>query len=331
MMKFLKIITLIFTFSLLTLIIPPATGAFQYTPLPSDNLIKNPWFRGPDCRFSSSYWQTDQGQAPWGGSAKFQDPTDINCLGNWTGFAARFARNAAQEAPQEFYPNKNALLSQVVGPVNPADKILHFHFPFVAHRFNQLKAEIYSSNSQLGPWTSVWTVVNEQNCLTKDCANGPFNQFCMDTRECLCDLVTDKYLGSLNPLTKTISQGYPYYKIEFLANYPEPDGSATGDVGVKIVRVYFKVSEDTGNITPSLSPAISPTSIPTLPKPSVTDQAGSRKPGDANSDGKVDGLDYVVWLINYNLQTTGAGLGDFNNSGYVDGLDYVIWLNNYDF
>ncbi len=52
-------------------------------------------------------------------------------------------------------------------------------------------------------------------------------------------------------------------------------------------------------------------------------------PGDANNDGKVDGLDYVVWLTHYNTNVSGAQNGDFNNSGRVDGLDYVIWLNNY--
>ncbi|KKS97706.1 MAG: hypothetical protein UV73_C0006G0060 [Candidatus Gottesmanbacteria bacterium GW2011_GWA2_43_14] len=51
--------------------------------------------------------------------------------------------------------------------------------------------------------------------------------------------------------------------------------------------------------------------------------------GDANGDGFVDGLDYVVWLNHYNQSATGSGNGDFNNSGKVDGLDYVIWLNNY--
>lgn len=53
-------------------------------------------------------------------------------------------------------------------------------------------------------------------------------------------------------------------------------------------------------------------------------------PGDANGDGVVDGLDYVIWLSHYN-ETTGNGPndGDFDESGKVDGLDYVIWLNNY--
>lgn len=53
-------------------------------------------------------------------------------------------------------------------------------------------------------------------------------------------------------------------------------------------------------------------------------------PGDANSDGSVDGIDYTVWFNNYNT-TTASGLskGDFNNDNRVDGLDYVVWLNHY--
>ena len=53
-------------------------------------------------------------------------------------------------------------------------------------------------------------------------------------------------------------------------------------------------------------------------------------PGDANGDGKVDGLDYIIWLNNYKQTTpNGSSDGDFNEDGKVDGLDYVIWLNNY--
>jgi hypothetical protein len=51
--------------------------------------------------------------------------------------------------------------------------------------------------------------------------------------------------------------------------------------------------------------------------------------GDANGDGKVDGIDYVIWLSNYNQNKLGPQFGDFNNDGKVDGIDYVIWLNNY--
>ena len=63
---------------------------------------------------------------------------------------------------------------------------------------------------------------------------------------------------------------------------------------------------------------------PTNPPPSV-----GGKQGDANGDGLVDGQDYVIWLNNYNTQTTGADKGDFDANGIVDGLDYVIWLNHY--
>ncbi len=60
----------------------------------------------------------------------------------------------------------------------------------------------------------------------------------------------------------------------------------------------------------------------TSPIPSVS--------GDANGDGKVDGLDYVIWLNHYNTQTANNGAdGDFNVDQKVDGIDYIIWLNNY--
>lgn len=87
---------------------------------------------------------------------------------------------------------------------------------------------------------------------------------------------------------------------------------------------------------PTNSPA--PTSVPTS-SPSSTIVAttipssspSTAKPGDANEDGKVDGLDYVAWLTYYDKDvTTGHKQGDFNGNGKVDGLDYVIWLSNYD-
>ncbi|KKQ46371.1 MAG: hypothetical protein US62_C0001G0014 [Candidatus Woesebacteria bacterium GW2011_GWA1_37_8] len=53
------------------------------------------------------------------------------------------------------------------------------------------------------------------------------------------------------------------------------------------------------------------------------------KPGDANGDGRVDGTDYVIWLIHYNQSIPGPSNGNFNSDGVVDGADYVIWLTNY--
>lgn len=60
--------------------------------------------------------------------------------------------------------------------------------------------------------------------------------------------------------------------------------------------------------------------------PTVTPEM---KLGDANGDGKIDGIDYVIWLNHYGQSVTSVAVGDFNNDGKVDGVDYVIWLNNH--
>jgi hypothetical protein len=79
--------------------------------------------------------------------------------------------------------------------------------------------------------------------------------------------------------------------------------------------------------TPTPTPTLSSTPTPTMSSPTSTPQP---KPGDANSDGTVDGIDYVIWLNNYDQNTSGgSSTGDFNNDGVTDGIDYVIWLNNY--
>lgn len=88
---------------------------------------------------------------------------------------------------------------------------------------------------------------------------------------------------------------------------------------------YQFVRSAGGNFTDSFT--ISEPVQTNTPAPTATP---APLPGDANGDGKVDGLDYVRWLNNYNRTTTaGASAGDFNGDGEVDGLDYVRWLNNY--
>jgi hypothetical protein len=54
------------------------------------------------------------------------------------------------------------------------------------------------------------------------------------------------------------------------------------------------------------------------------------QPGDANGDGLVNGVDYVIWLNHYKQSGSGGpSIGDFNSNGTVDGVDYVVWLNHY--
>ena len=47
--------------------------------------------------------------------------------------------------------------------------------------------------------------------------------------------------------------------------------------------------------------------------------------GDANLDGVVDGLDFVVWNDNKFTSGTGWASGDFNGDGITDGVDFTIW------
>lgn len=57
-------------------------------------------------------------------------------------------------------------------------------------------------------------------------------------------------------------------------------------------------------------------------------------PGDANGDGTVDGLDYLVWAENYGDSPVddppgSPANGDLNDDGVVDGLDYLVWAGNF--
>jgi len=50
--------------------------------------------------------------------------------------------------------------------------------------------------------------------------------------------------------------------------------------------------------------------------------------GDANLDGTVNGLDFVIWSENRFSPTAAWCGGDFNADGVVDGLDFVRWNAN---
>jgi hypothetical protein len=50
--------------------------------------------------------------------------------------------------------------------------------------------------------------------------------------------------------------------------------------------------------------------------------------GDANLDGIVDGLDFVLWNQHKFTSVAAWSAGDFNADGVVDGLDFVVWNGN---
>lgn len=115
---------------------------------------------------------------------------------------------------------------------------------------------------------------------------------------------------------------------------------SSGEPGV-LCMVCTTTCSPTAIPTLPVAPTMAPTAIPSIsspasPVPTVIISptislipTGTVKPGDANNDGKVDGVDYVVWRTNFNQHVTGPSFGDFDNNGYVDGVDYVIWRNNY--
>ncbi|OGM58709.1 hypothetical protein A2955_04420 [Candidatus Woesebacteria bacterium RIFCSPLOWO2_01_FULL_37_19] len=51
--------------------------------------------------------------------------------------------------------------------------------------------------------------------------------------------------------------------------------------------------------------------------------------GDGNGDGKVDIIDYRIFISHYTRSGMSIEGGDYNKDGTVDGVDYVIWFNNY--
>jgi autotransporter-associated beta strand protein len=55
-------------------------------------------------------------------------------------------------------------------------------------------------------------------------------------------------------------------------------------------------------------------------------------PGDFDSDGDVDGADFVAWQTNFPLASGATlGQGDADGDGDVDGADFVVWQTNFPF
>jgi parallel beta-helix repeat protein len=102
-------------------------------------------------------------------------------------------------------------------------------------------------------------------------------------------------------------------------------GSPTIDKGVALTEIstdFFNVVRPQGTAYDIGAHEFISVISPATPTISV-------KSGDANEDGQVNGLDYVVWLNHFGKTTFGTANGDFNSDNLVNGLDYVVWLNNF--
>lgn len=266
-----------------------SVSAFQVDPLPSDNLIVNPWFRkttttgrkGTITVASHDGWTNVLNNgAGWGTTQKESDPSPDTVIAPacnyqpvFCGTGIRWAKNAAKGAVQEFYPGVDVYIYQVVNS-DPGKTKLKFFTHWVAHKIEIAEVVIYGGNDPAGLWQPVWT---------------PFYQSIDYVQSDSDQSETWIYFTSLTPpVEAVISQGYPFYKVEIHARYGDPDPSlATGGVGVKFTGVYF-ATENAGptptpdpNATPtptasasptptaSPSPSISPTPTPSNTNPSI--------------------------------------------------------------
>src|SRR3989338_3358514 len=107
---------------------------------------------------------------------------------------------------------------------------------------------------------------------------------------------------------------------------PKPQLPHCEAVGPSGTYISCDPTPPPGGWCPDLSPTPTEVLTPTVTPTPTT----SLIPGDANEDGKVDGVDYFFWLRNYGKETVNKHKdGDFDGNGRVDGFDYVIWLNRY--
>lgn len=119
-----------------------------------------------------------------------------------------------------------------------------------------------------------------------------------------------------------------FYKSNGSASYIgyTPDSTSITNTDPKLNPVTFAPLSGSSVCSPNIG-ALPCGGTIASPLPSPTIQPV--RPGDANNDNKIDGIDYVIWLNHYNQSVSGPSNGDFNNSGKVDGVDYVIWLDHY--
>lgn len=236
--------------------------AFQVDLLPSDNLIFNPWFRSTNDNSKAGLdgWTDGNGpNADWTRSQKSSNPSPDLIVsgrcGNVPDYCGTAAKLSADDGRGEV--GSDAYLYQVVD-ANPNNTHLKFFTHWVAHAVDPAEVTIYGGDSQNGPWTEVWV---------------PFHQIVeYDPGE--LDLWQD--MTAVTPeVETTISNGYPYYKVEMHVNLPSPEG-------FKFTGVYFTaVADQSSEPTPTPNPNLTPSPTPTPMPASI-------------HSGNLEGLDYRV-------------------------------------
>ncbi len=141
--------------------------------------------------------------------------------------------------------------------------------------------------------------------------------------------------NQFNENVRSYAQTHPIILFDIAAiESHDPNGNVTAHNGME--AMYSSYSSDGGHLSTTGSERVAKAFWYMMVRiaqfqsgnPSST-PVTLMKPGDANNDNRVDGVDYIVWLNHYNQSVSGATNGDFNNSNRVDGVDYIVWMNNY--
>ena len=211
---------------------PEKVFGYQVEPLPQDNLITNPWFRSasdPRVAGLDGWTNVLVDGIGWDLSQKESNPSPEIVVSGVCGFKEVYCGTGARWANETIdkelfsHPGIDAVMYQVVS-ANPAHRKLKFFMYWVNHKLDVFEVKIYGASTADGPWTDVWNpfyltqAVNPPPSEAPGRGNNPW--FDTDFMEAV------------------FNEGYPYYKIELHARYPEADTNH-GDVGVKVTGVYF--------------------------------------------------------------------------------------------
>ena len=247
---------------------PTTAHAYPVPPLPDDNLIINPWFRSasnPSTAGLDGWTNVLNNGLGWGISQKESNPSpDLLIHGKcgfkevYCGTGARWAaeRWGARTGGDVLHPNVDVYLYQVV-PADPSHRQLRFLTYFVLHRVEVVELTIYGGENSDGPWTQVWKpfALGPEDSPPHSARPGREGNPWYDT----------------GLLETVMERGYPYYKIELHARYPDVVREI-GEVGVKITGVYFSTGA-TGEPADRDQPALL-----TLPAESQSIQTGGQHP-----------------------------------------------------
>ncbi len=244
MKSFISFIVIVFLFSL-------NTAIFAAVPqLPSDNLLKNPWFRDSLNKPSLQDWVDATGPlGHWVASDKPGNPSPDNAVGTSARISVGEEGGLAATIPVN-YP---AYLYQVV-PADPSKKTLKFDMYWVTHTVKPVTVTVYGSNSANGPWTQVWVPFNKTftQAYVPPAGSGPANAYLWNYYSNMTDMVST-----------TISTGYPYYKLQVYAVLPDEAG------GLKLTGMYF--ANGSAPIVPNPDPDPDPIPVPDPIRPGDTD------------------------------------------------------------